>query len=148
MGMTFAIFKTSGYSPFLIDKLKSFDSVSATTGADMLIKMPGRSSLPVDFFGLILLIWYWTSGALVSHRLNDCSTGLPKNFLNVFGSSLSIESARFWPIFVKNLLKESVISVEFVFISFSYSILVMFTLFLSFYNIFPKIFQRFKQLLL
>ena len=57
--MTLAIFRASGYSPFRMDKLNSFDRVSATIGADMLVNVPGSSSLPVDFFGFIfpLIIW-------------------------------------------------------------------------------------------
>ena len=109
MGMTLAIFRVSGYSPLHIDKLNNFDKVSATSGADMLVNMPGRSSLSVAFFGLIFPIKYLISGALVSHRLNDWSIGLSKNFLKEYGSSLSMESAKFFPMLVKNLLKESVI---------------------------------------
>ena len=64
--MTLAIFSAFGYSPVRTDKLNSFDKVSATNGADMLMNMPGRSSLPVDFFGFIFYIRYLPNIRLTS----------------------------------------------------------------------------------
>ena len=56
MGKTLAIFKTLGYSPVEIARLNNFEIGPATMGADMIRNFPGKSSLPVDFLGLILSI--------------------------------------------------------------------------------------------